>query len=185
MWIVWDSVIIFQIFDMSIWLIVIHIGCKFVEEWSLFVQLHFFVFCTIKYKTVSSPSLFALHLYECCITFFLSNLFKEWLINWLNLSNENKKKALTTLFRLQALRMWYVSTEFALLLIKKTPNTLKYQMSLLSMTNISSTCNNETDPQYIYLCTQSTWHFNFSFNSKQTILTILYPKEKQWNSCTS
>lgn len=82
--------------------------------------------------------------------------------------------------------MWYFSTELALLLIKKKPqNTLKYQVSLVSMSNISSTRNNETDPQYIYLCTQSTWHFNFSFNSKQTILVILYPEEKQWNSCTS
>lgn len=54
--------------------------------------------------------------------------------------------------------------EFALLFIKKNPNTLKYQVALVSIYSISSTCCNETDTQYLNLCTQSSCFFYFKPN---------------------
>lgn len=57
--------------------------------------------------------------------------------------------------------------------LKKPPNTLKYQVSLVSIYNISSTCFNETDIQYLNLCTQSSWKFcHFYFKPNRLGYTV-------------
>lgn len=77
----------------------------------------------------------------------------------------------------------YVSLNLHYYSLKKTPNTLKYQVALVSIYSISSTCCNETDTQYLNLCTQSSCFFFISNQTGQGILYLKKNPPKQIKSC--